>query len=233
MAAKKKVSAKKKVALRKGVTKRAGSGRPYPVDEYGMTHHERLVADAYVARGFADGAGAVASVRNHDKPTLSDRSHASELIRRPQVQAYLDHRRREYSRQYDATADRVINELASLAFVNLRDLYDPVTEEPLSPDRLPERAAAALQRMEVVHRRVGEDIEERGYRYAIHDKGQNLDRLGRVLGLFEQDNRQKVSAFVEGFFGHAATVTARSVPRPLGSSTDGPDGVAGPDMASE
>lgn len=229
----KKKRAATKVRTRQGQTKRVAVGKHLRVDEHGLSDHERLVADGYVARGFADGARVVAEMRGNDFPAPSDRGHASEVLRRPQVVAYLRKRRDELCMRHELTADRVYREMACLAFVNVRDLYDDVTEQALPLDRVPEATAAAIQRVEVVERKVGEDVVERGYRYVIHDKNRALDAAARLLGMFEADNAQRAHAAVSAFLANAATVTAGQIPRPLGSSTDGRDGMAGPGLEAE
>lgn len=85
------------------------------------------------------------------------------------------------------TADRVLAELAKLAFFDPRKFFNPDgSAKPIA--ELDEDTAAALCGMEVVELFEGTGDERRSYgvskRFKLADKGQNLERLGRHLRLF-------------------------------------------------
>ena len=85
----------------------------------------------------------------------------------------------ERSRRTGVNADRVVMELAKIAFVNAKDVIDPDTAT-VRPDALPEDTAA-IQSVKV--KTFGEDGLEREVKMA--DKLRALELLGRHLGMFK------------------------------------------------
>ena len=86
-------------------------------------------------------------------------------------------------------ADRVIMELAKIAFVNANDVIDAETAT-LKPDALPEDTAA-IQSVKV--KTFGEDGLEREIKMA--DKLKALELLGKHLGMFR--DKLEVSGTLE------------------------------------
>ena len=114
--------------------------------------------------------------------TAKQRGH--ELLQDPRVrsriQALMDRR----SKRTDVTADRVLQELASLGFANIQDLYDD-DGQLLPPHRLPRELAAAVE--EVTEEIVGTgENQTRRWRYKIAGKKPPLELLGKHLRLFRE-----------------------------------------------
>jgi phage terminase small subunit len=85
------------------------------------------------------------------------------------------------------TADRVLREIARLSFVDPRKFFnDDGTAKSIS--ELDDDTAAALAGLEVLEK-TGEDgsIVGTTKKFKLADKGANLERLGRHLGLFQRD----------------------------------------------
>lgn len=99
--------------------------------------------------------------------------------KKPQLKKLVDQLIAERSRRTGITADRVLNELAKLAFVNADDVIDPDTAK-VRPDAKREDKAA-IQSVTVKSGRT----EEREIRLA--DKTRSLELLGRHLGLFKDN----------------------------------------------
>ena len=99
--------------------------------------------------------------------------------KKPQLKKLVDQLIAERSRRTGITADRVLNELAKLAFVNADAVIDPDTAK-VRPDAKREDKAA-IQSVTVKSGR----IEEREIRLA--DKTRSLELLGRHLGLFKDN----------------------------------------------
>lgn len=99
--------------------------------------------------------------------------------KKPQLKNLVDKKIAERSRRTGITADRVLTELAKLAFVNAEDVIDPETAR-VKPDASREDKAA-IQSVTVKHGKV----EEREVRLA--DKNRSLELLGRHLGLFKDN----------------------------------------------
>ena len=100
----------------------------------------------------------------------------------PAIQNYIAQLQAEQSRRTGVSADRVVRELAKIAFVNAGDLIDPETASvklDASRDDL-----AAVQSIKV--KTFGEDGLEHEVKLA--DKLRALDLLGRHLGMFSNSS---------------------------------------------
>lgn len=113
---------------------------------------------------------------------------AHELLKKTKIAARIEELRDERNKRLEVSADRVLAELAKLAFYNPRDLFDddgrlkPITE--MDPD-----SSAVIAGIETRH-----EITEKGddktaditvlTKIKLSDKGVNLERLGRHLKLF-------------------------------------------------
>lgn len=107
------------------------------------------------------------------------KSIGSENLTKPDIQARIARAMAERSRRTGVNADRVVMELAKIAFVNANDVIDPDTAT-VRPDALPEDTAA-IQSVKV--KTFGEDGLEREIKMA--DKLKALELLGRHLGMFK------------------------------------------------
>lgn len=103
-----------------------------------------------------------------------------ENLTKPNIRAHIDQAMAERSRRTGVTADRVINELAKIAFVNAVDVIDPDTAT-VKDDALPEDTAAILS---VKVKTFGEDGLEREIKMA--DKIKALELLGKHMGMFKE-----------------------------------------------
>lgn len=112
-------------------------------------------------------------------------SAGSRLLRNVKVSAQIEKKTGERCQKLDISADRVLAELARLAFHDPRRFFDadgrirPITE-------LDNETAMAVAGIETMHKVVGD--EEDGCvvvtKIKLADKGINLERLGRYLKLF-------------------------------------------------
>lgn len=106
------------------------------------------------------------------------REQARALLTKLDIQNYVAQLQAKQSRRTGVSADRVVRELAKIAFVNAGDLIDPETASvklDASRDDL-----AAVQSVKV--KTFGEDGLEHEVKLA--DKLKALDLLGRHLGMF-------------------------------------------------
>ena len=106
------------------------------------------------------------------------KSIGSENLTKPDIKAQIAKAMAERSRRTGVNADRVVMELAKIAFVNANDVIDAKTAM-LKPDALPEDTAA-IQSVKV--KTFGEDGLEREIKMA--DKLKALELLGKHLGMF-------------------------------------------------
>jgi phage terminase small subunit len=118
---------------------------------------------------------------------------ASELLKRPDVKEYVQKLQKKISEKLEITAEKVIQEIGKLAFNNLQDYINKGnTIKDLAS--IPRDHAASVESIKVIKRKTGtgkNKVEEVTTQMKLHDKGANLERLGRHLGVFEKDNNQK------------------------------------------
>ncbi len=107
------------------------------------------------------------------------KSIGSENLTKPDIQACVAKAMAERSRRTGVNAERVVMELAKIAFVNASDVIDAETAT-LRPDASPEDTAA-IQSVKV--KTFGEDGLEREIKMA--DKLKALELLGKHLGMFK------------------------------------------------
>lgn len=104
----------------------------------------------------------------------------SENLSKPVIRARLDKAIAERSKRTGVNADRVIMELAKIAFVNAEDVIDMDTAT-VKAGALPEDTAA-IQSVKL--KTFGEDGLEREIKMA--DKLKALELLGKHLGMFTE-----------------------------------------------
>lgn len=107
------------------------------------------------------------------------KSIGSENLTKPDIQARIAKAMAERSKRTGVNADRVVTELAKIAFVNASDVIDADTAT-LKSDAAPEDTAA-IQSVKV--KTFGEDGLEREIKMA--DKLKALELLGKHLGMFK------------------------------------------------
>ena len=115
----------------------------------------------------------------------SAQSQGCQLLKHPKISAEIAKKTGKRLEKLDITADKVLGELAKLAFHDPRKFFDsdgrikPITE-------LDDNTAMAVAGIETMHKVVGD--EEDGCvvftKIKLADKGVNLERLGKHLKLF-------------------------------------------------
>lgn len=114
----------------------------------------------------------------------------SENLRKPDIRAHIDKKMAERSRRTGVNADRVVMELAKLAFVNAADVIN-TEDATLREDALVEDTAAIQSvKVKVIPTQNGEGIERE---IKMADKIKALELLGKHLGMF----KDKVDVSVE------------------------------------
>lgn len=106
-------------------------------------------------------------------------SIGNENLKKPEIRTHIGKAMAERSKRTGVNADRVVEELAKIAFVNANEVIDPDTAT-IREDALPEDTAA-IQSVKV--KTFGEDGLEREIKMA--DKIKALELLGRHLGMFK------------------------------------------------
>lgn len=119
-----------------------------------------------------------AAIRAGYSPDTAQQT-GSENLSKPVIRAQIDRAMAERSKRTGVNAERVIQELAKIAFVNAAEVIDPKTAM-VKEDALPEDTAA-IQSVKV--KTFGEDGLEREIKMA--DKIKALELLGKHLGMFK------------------------------------------------
>lgn len=112
---------------------------------------------------------------------------ASVLAGNDKVKARVKELAEKAAAKNEITVERVIGELAKIAFGNKRDLmrWGPDGVTLLSSEGITDDAAAMVQSVEESTSLNGGSIKLK-----THDKVKALELLGRHLGVFEKDNEQ-------------------------------------------
>lgn len=144
-----------------------------------MTDRDLRFADEYLVDCDAKNA----AIRAGYSPKTAQ--NASAWIRlpnpsKPQVRTLIDRKLAEMSRRTGVTAERVVKELAKVAFVDVSDIVDPATGRLLDNTERPDTAAVAGIRV-----KRGDAYDE--YEVKLCDKMRALELLGKQLGMFAPD----------------------------------------------
>lgn len=112
------------------------------------------------------------------------------ILARPDVAARIKAFREVAAEKVQMTADRVIGEVARIAFADIRAYFnDDGTPKALS--ELDDDAAAVLVGLDVSETKIGEVSMILIKKYKLADKNSALDKAMRHLGLYKEDNKQQ------------------------------------------
>jgi phage terminase small subunit len=168
-----------------------------------LTRRQRLFVDEYLASRTAAAAYVAAGYKGQDTTAC-----AWQLLKKPLIADAVIERRRQLLDDVGIRQERVVTELAAIAFVDPRKLETELGETiPLH--QLDSATAAAISGVEIEDVSIGGRIGKR-YKYRFWDKPKALDKLGQWMKLWESahvginiDNRQ-VHVTSPGSGGEAA-----------------------------
>lgn len=149
----------------------------------------------YLANGL--NATKAAITAGYSKRTAD--SQASRLLKSKPVKAEIARRTKKRLAKREITADRVLDEIAKLAFANPQRFYNPFGS--LIPiHELDEDVAASIAGLEILEVAGGRGKKKKSIatlkKIKFADKGVNLERLGRYLKLFGGDRGTPDEPFV-------------------------------------
>jgi phage terminase small subunit len=104
-----------------------------------------------------------------------------ENLKKPEIRARIDAALAEQSRRTGVTADRVVRELARVAFVNAEDVIDFDTATIKNGSSRDDTAAIASVKVKTIPTTDGEGIERE---IRLADKLKALELLGKRFGMF-------------------------------------------------
>ena len=123
-----------------------------------------------------------AAIRAGYKRTEYTDTNANKILENTRVAEEIEKQMAERSKRTGINQDRVIQELAKIAFVNAADVID-VDTATVRPDAKPEDLAC-IASVKVKRTTKGKNvIEEREVRF--YDKKDSLVQLGKHLGMFK------------------------------------------------
>lgn len=105
----------------------------------------------------------------------------TENLSKPVIREYLESQMKKREEKLDITADKVINEIAKLAFANTTDILE-ITDHGVVIKDLTKLDTSCISSAEEVFDKEGMRL---GVKIKLHDKTKNLELLGRHLGLFK------------------------------------------------
>jgi phage terminase small subunit len=168
-----KPTSRSKAQVRKAKSTSAGDAFLY------LTPKQQQFILEYLANGF-NGTQAARTVgyaaRNAD-------TQASRMLANPRIWAVVVERRQKLLDRREITAERVLDEIAKMAFLDPRKMFRP--DGSLVPiHELGEGEAASIAGLEITELYEEKVPIGRLKKIKIADKGMNLERLGRYLKLF-------------------------------------------------
>lgn len=148
----------------------------------GLTDKQKRFVDEYLVDLNATQAAKRAGYK--------DPNIGRQLITKNNVSEEIRKRKKELSDKTGITQERVLRELAKIAFFDPRKLFQD-NGQPKDITMLDDDTAGALAGLDVMeeYEGHGQDREFVGYtkKYKIADKLRALDALGKHLGLFDKD----------------------------------------------
>ena len=151
-----------------------------------LTEKRKLFADEYLIDLNASRAYRVAYPRVKDGDTAA--AAASRLLKIKDVSEYISVRMQERSERTEITQDRVLNELASIAFAKATD-YAEVQDGQVIIKNTADLSDTMVRAI------AGIKEGRNGVEIKLNDKGKALELLGRHLGMFK--DRMEVSGLEE------------------------------------
>jgi phage terminase small subunit len=158
--------------------------------------------ERFVAEYLIDLNATQAAIRAGYSP-VSARQIADENMAKPDIRSAIDKTLAERSRRTGVTADRVINELAKIAFFNSEDIFDLKEATLLECLSREDTAAVASIKVKRTPTDDGEIVEREVKTY---DKVKALTLLGKHVGLF--NDKLELSGKVAGGETLAETIIA-------------------------
>ena len=154
-----------------------------------LTPKQQRFADEYLI----DLNATQAAIRAGYSPKSAEQQ-GSALLRNPKVRAYIDTRMAEHSRRTGVTQERIIRELARIAFLDPTQLVNMDTAELLENAAADDRAAIASVKVKTIPTPEGTGLE-REVRFA--DKIKALELLGKRFGMFIDRQQVEVQGTVQ------------------------------------
>lgn len=120
------------------------------------------------------------------------RSIGSENLTKPDIQEYIQERQKQLQNRLEITQEKVLQELAKIAFVDIREVFGP--DNQLHDMRqLDDNTSAAVSTVKTNEIMSDGMVIGHSREVKFHSKINALDLLGKHLGLYDKDNAQRRS----------------------------------------
>ena len=154
----------------------------------GLTEQQERFCIEYFRLGVATDAYKIAYPAALEWKPASVECNASKMLADTKVGQRIAALRKQASDKAVITEARVLKEAASIAFSDVRQLFDATGRiKPMS--EWPEGIAAAVSSIEVLHSATGDPISTT--KIKLWNKDSALEKLLKHMGMYEKDNRQK------------------------------------------
>ncbi len=121
-------------------------------------------------------------------------SIGDENLKKPEIKEYLKKRREILAAKIEVTQQMVLEELAKIGFSNIQDLMEAgnTFKDALEIER-PKAAAIESIKVKTTTRSIPNMPDEvsQEVQFKMYSKTNALEQLGKHLGFFEVDNKQK------------------------------------------
>lgn len=188
------------------MTKKPKLGR----DRAAVMAREDLFIEAFIRTG-----NKAASIREAGYTDKNQTKVADRMLLKARVQSALAARRAELQAKFECSTDNTIGTLAKLCFFDPAQLFDG-KGGLLAIGAMPEAVRMALagikaRRIRPENEDDVQDLEILEVRFL--DRGSNIERLMKHLGLFEKDNQQKpvnpITELLEYVASHGGPIQVR------------------------
>ena len=153
-----------------------------------MTDAQKRFCDEYLIDLNATRAYKVAYSRCKKDETAN--VNGSKLLRNTKVQEYISTKQKEREKRTEITQDKVVQELAKIAFIDIRKLYTENGQLKNVAD-IDDDTAGAIASLETLEEYdgYGDDREKIGdtQKVKLLDKTKALELLGKHLGIFKEN----------------------------------------------
>lgn len=144
-----------------------------------LTEKQKIFVEEYLI----DLNATQAAIRSGYKPS-SARQVGTENMSKPSIRACIDQAIAERSKRTGINQDRVIRELARLAFVNANDVIDMDEASIKCNASEDDTAAIASVKVKTIPTKEGDGVERE---IRLNDKLKALELLGKHLGMFKDN----------------------------------------------
>lgn len=127
-------------------------------------------------------------------------SQGQRLLKHVEVARLVKEGKDKCADKLEITQERVLREVAKLAFFNAADLFDEAGE-PIPISSLPRDVSAVIGGLDVVTSGNAEVGLATVLKVKLADKAKNLELLMKHLGMFDKDNKLDLSGVIEVLTG--------------------------------